>query len=80
MAVKVLDVDDVDFGVNLALRDQSYEDFLKEVKTLQQLQSFGAQNVNQVFEVMAVHSQFWVISEYCPGGSVHTLVSSSQRR
>ena len=80
VAVKVLDVDSVDFGVNLAHRDQSYEDFLKELKTLQQLQSYGAQNVNQIFEVMEVHSQFWIISEYCPGGSVHTLVSSSQQK
>ena len=74
VAIKVLDIDAVDFKAQLSDRDQSYEDFLKELKTLQQLQSAGARNVNQIFEVLEVHSQFWIISEYCPGGSVHTLV------
>ena len=71
----MLDIDAVDFAANLRDRDQSYKDFLKELKTLQQLQSYGAKNVNQIFEVLEVHSQFWIVSEYCPGGSVHTLVS-----
>ena len=75
MAVKVLDIDSVDFKVNTADRDASYDDFLKELKTLQQIQSYGAKNVNRIFEVLEVHSQLWIVSEYCPGGSVHTLVS-----
>ncbi|KAL6715757.1 hypothetical protein ACLMJK_006718 [Lecanora helva] len=80
VAIKVLDIDSVDFGANLKNRDQSFEDFLQELKTLQQLQSYGARNVNQIYEVMEVHSQFWIISEYCPGGSVHTLMQATSNK
>lgn len=75
MAVKILEVDAVDFQAHLTDRDQTAQDFLKELKTLQQIQSYNAPNVNKIYEVLEVYSQFWIISEYCPGGSVHTLVS-----
>jgi len=65
----------VDFQAHLIDRDQTAQDFLKELKTLQQIQSYKAPNVNKTYEVLEVYSQFWIISEYCPGGSVHTLVS-----
>ena len=72
--MKVLEVDSVDFKADLRDRDQSYKDFLGELRTLQQLKAREAENVNQIFDVLEVDSQLWIVSEYCPGGSVHTLV------
>lgn len=65
----------MDFQAHLVDRDQTAQDFFKELKTLQQIQSYNAPNVNKIYEILEVYSQFWIISEYCPGGSVHTLVS-----
>lgn len=45
---------------------------MHEYKVLKQLE--GAERVNQILDILDVHSQVWIASEYCPGGSVHTLV------
>ena len=45
---------------------------MHEYTVLKQLE--GAERVNQIFDILDVHSQVWIASEYCPGGSVHTLV------
>lgn len=53
------------------------DDLFKEYQVLKQLQGLKAENVNQVLDVLVVHSQIWIITEYIPGGSVHTLVCYS---
>ena len=45
---------------------------MHEYTVLKQLE--GAERVNQILDILDVHSQVWIASEYCPGGSVHTLV------
>ena len=49
------------------------ENLMHEYTVLKQLE--GAERVNQIYEILDVHSQVWMAAEYCSGGSVHTLVS-----
>ena len=67
-----MDVDAVDFQASAKFRDDSIKEFIHETKVLQKLA--GAPNVNQIFDIMEVEAQFWIISEYVPGGSVKNLV------
>lgn len=67
-----MDADAVDIQANAKFRDESIKEFMHETKVLQKLA--GAPNVNQIFDVMEVEAQLWIISEYVPGGSVKTLV------
>lgn len=67
-----MDADAVDIRANAKFRDESIKEFIHETKVLQKLA--GAPNVNQIFDVMEVEAQLWIISEYVPGGSVKTLV------
>lgn len=72
-----MDADAVDIRANAKFRDESIREFLHETKVLQKLA--GAPNVNQIFDVMEVEAQLWIISEYVPGGSVKTLVRCGLR-
>ena len=67
-----MDADAVDIRANAKFRDESIKEFMHETKVLKKLA--GAPNVNQIFDVMEVEAQLWIISEYVPGGSVKTLV------
>ena len=69
-----MDADAVDIRANARFRDESIKEFMHETKVLKKLA--GAPNVNQIFDVMEVEAQLWIISEYVPGGSVKTLVCS----
>ena len=71
-AIKVLDIDAVDSKAEAKYRDESLKEFMHETKVLQKL--VGAPNVNQLYEVMEVEAQLWIINEYVPGGSVKALV------
>lgn len=42
---------------------------------LKQLKDAKTKNVNVIFDAFQIHSQLWIVNEYCPGGSVRTLVS-----
>lgn len=75
VAVKVLETDSMDFESTGPNKDASMEDALKEINILQRLRESKAVNVNLFYEAFQVHSQLWIVSEYCPGGSVTTLVS-----
>ena len=75
VAIKVIDVDDADFRAFGDAKDEQINDFNKEIRILRQAQESGAPNLNQMIEALPVHSQLWLICEYCPGGSVKTLVS-----
>ena len=75
VAVKVLETDAMDFDAGGPNKDAGMEDALKEINVLERLQQSKASNVNLFFEAFQVHSQLWIVSEYCPGGSITTLVS-----
>lgn len=72
VAVKIIDVDESD-TVNPKLAD-TYSEFLKEVNALQVLSEGGAQNINYVLEALPVGHAMWMVTEYCAGGSVATLM------
>ncbi|ORY57470.1 kinase-like domain-containing protein [Pseudomassariella vexata] len=72
VAVKIIDVDESD-TVNPKLAD-TYSEFLKEVNALQLLSQGGAQNINHVLEALPVGHAMWMVTEYCAGGSVATLM------
>ncbi len=74
VAIKVLDIDDADFQAYGDQKDEQIKDFNREIAILRQAQDSGAENLNQLIEALPVHSQLWLICEYCPGGSVKTLV------
>ena len=70
-----MDVDDHDYKVHPEEKDESIETTLREIKVLQQLRDSKARNVNAIIDAFQMHSQLWIVTEYCPGGSLHTLVS-----
>ncbi|KAI1264283.1 putative serine/threonine protein kinase [Xylariaceae sp. FL1019] len=72
VAVKIIDVDETD-TLNPKLQD-TYSEFLKEVNALRVLSESGAKNVNTVIEALPVGQAMWMVTEYCAGGSVATLM------
>jgi serine/threonine protein kinase len=72
VAVKIIDVDESD-TVD-PKRADTYAEFLKEVNALQVLREGGAQNINYVLEALPVGRAMWMVTEYCAGGSVATLM------
>lgn len=75
VAVKVLDIDSLDYKSLRDFRDESIKDFIHETKVMKQVKDSGAKNINELIEAISIHSQLWLVCEYCPGGSVRTLVS-----
>ncbi|KAH8676089.1 kinase-like domain-containing protein [Xylariales sp. PMI_506] len=72
VAVKIIDVDESD-TVNPKLAD-TYSEFMKEVNALQVLREGGARNINYIIEALPVGHAMWMVTEYCAGGSVATLM------
>lgn len=70
-----MDIDRLDYTSIRDMKDESIKDFIHETKVLQQVKDAGAKNINMFIEAVSIHSQLWLICEYCPGGSVKTLVS-----
>lgn len=79
VAIKVLDIDNADYKSIRDLKDESIKDFIQETKVMKQVKDSGAVNVNMIVEAISIHSQLWLVCEYCPGGSVKTLVGSPFR-
>ena len=73
VAVKVLETDRMDFDIKGPNKDIGMQDALKEIDILQRLKQSKAVNVNMFVEAFQVHSQLWIVSEYCSGGSLTTL-------
>ena len=63
----------MDFDAKGPNRDGGMEDALKEIGVLRRLKQSKAVNVNQFHDAFQVHSQLWIVSEYCSGGSLTTL-------
>ena len=52
---------------------QAIQATLKEIEILRQLQKSNTVNVNTLVDAFNVLSSIWIVSEYCPGGSLTTL-------
>ncbi|KAL8703455.1 MAG: hypothetical protein Q9201_003360 [Fulgogasparrea decipioides] len=74
VALKVVDVDPHDFKVHFREKDESIETVMHEIQILTQLRDSGAKNINLIIDAFPIHSQLWIVTEYCPGGSLHTLM------
>lgn len=74
VAIKVMDIDNLDYKSVRDMKDESIKDFIHETKVLKQAKDAGATNINMFIEAVSIHSQLWIICDYCPGGSVKTLV------
>ncbi|CAJ2501232.1 Uu.00g040850.m01.CDS01 [Anthostomella pinea] len=72
VSVKIIDVDEQD-TLNPKLQD-TYSEFLKEINALRLLSEGGAENINTVIEALPVGQSMWMVTEYCAGGSVATLM------
>lgn len=70
-------MDELDYKLDNKQKDEAIEDFIKEVNTLKQVKDSKAKNINHIQEAFDLHSQLWIVSDYCSGGSVHTLMKSS---
>lgn len=79
VAVKIIDVDSSDYKLDPREKDQAIKDFTTEINILLTLKEADAKNINVIYEAFSFHSQLWIVSEYCPGGSVHTLMKASPR-
>ena len=75
-AVKIIEVDQQDYHAGLDGKDETIKDFIRETKILQTLKDNKARNVNQIFDAFSVDTQLWIVSEYCPGGSLTTLMKA----
>ncbi|KAH7170772.1 kinase-like domain-containing protein [Dactylonectria macrodidyma] len=75
VAVKIIDIEESD-TMNPKLAD-TYSDLLKEINALKLLSESGAKNINHVIEAVPVGQSMWMITEYCAGGSVSTLMKPS---
>lgn len=80
VAIKVMDIDAIDYKALRDFRDESIKDFVHETKVLTQVKDAGAKNVNELIETISIHTQLWLVCEYCPGGSVRTLMRATGDR
>ncbi|KAI0196822.1 serine/threonine protein kinase [Xylaria flabelliformis] len=72
VAVKIIDIEEsdrLDPGAN-----DAFNDILKEVNTLKLLNSNGARNINTIIDTFLIGQSIWMVTEYCAGGSVTTLM------
>lgn len=72
VAVKIIDIEESD-TLNPKLAD-TYSEFLKEVNALKLLSESSAKNINHVVDALPVGQSMWMVTEYCAGGSVATLM------
>ncbi|KAL4933333.1 putative serine/threonine protein kinase [Aspergillus undulatus] len=80
VAIKVLDIDSLDYKSVRDFKDESIKDFIHETKVMKQVKDSGAKNINEIIEAVSIHSQLWLVCEYCPGGSVRTLMRATGDR
>ncbi|THC92107.1 hypothetical protein EYZ11_008433 [Aspergillus tanneri] len=80
VAIKVMDIDSLDYKSIRDLKDESIKDFIHETKVMKQVKDAGAKNINEIIEAISIHSQLWLVCEYCPGGSVRTLMRATGDR
>lgn len=76
VAVKIIDIDAADYS---SKGEDTAKDVLRETGALRALKESNAKNINVIYDAFFLASYVWIVSEYCPGGSVHTLVSYLRR-
>ncbi|WAO83951.1 Protein kinase domain-containing protein [Fusarium falciforme] len=74
VAVKIIDIEESDTAIPNPKLADTYSDLLKEISALKLLSDTGAKNINHVIEALPVGQSMWMITEYCAGGSVATLM------
>ncbi|KAL2885448.1 Serine/threonine-protein kinase nak1 [Ceratocystis lukuohia] len=74
VAIKIIDIEASDRANPVPRMANSYQDFLKEVEALRRLESQGARNINHIIEFLGVGRTVWMVTQYCGGGSVATLM------
>ncbi|KAK3904618.1 hypothetical protein C8A05DRAFT_42328 [Staphylotrichum tortipilum] len=72
VAVKIINIEEGD-TLNPKLAD-TYSEFMKEFSALKLLSDSGARNINLTLDVLPVGQAMWMVTEYCAGGSVATLM------
>ncbi|GAO19946.1 hypothetical protein UVI_02045860 [Ustilaginoidea virens] len=72
VAVKIISIEEGD-STHPGGTD-TFSDILKEINTLKLLNDRGAKNINRVLDTHLVGQSVWMITEYCAGGSVSTLM------
>ncbi|KAI9735644.1 MAG: hypothetical protein M1834_001660 [Cirrosporium novae-zelandiae] len=77
VALKVLEVDAIDYRVNAEEKDDTIKSFMHEITILKQLRDSNVKNINIIYDAFSIHSQLWIVNEYCPGGSLHTLMRAT---
>ncbi|KAM7186714.1 Protein kinase-like domain containing protein [Naviculisporaceae sp. PSN 640] len=72
VAVKIMSIEE---GDCLAPgQSDTFAEIMKEVTTLRILGDGGAKNINKIIDSLLVGHSMWVVTEYCAGGSVATLM------
>ena len=72
VAVKIIDIEESD-TLNPKLAD-TYSEFMKEISALKLLSDSKAKNINLILDALPVGQTMWMVTEYCAGGSVATLM------
>lgn len=73
VAIKIIDIDEGDKH-NPRMAD-TFSDIMKEIGALKVLSETKAKNINLVLDALPVGKSMWMVTEYCAGGSISTLVS-----
>ncbi|KAI9760636.1 MAG: hypothetical protein M1835_000123, partial [Candelina submexicana] len=77
VAIKIINIDKSDYEEHPTQKDEAMKDLVTEIKVLQQLKDTKAKNVNLIDEAFSFSSQLWIVSDYCSGGSLYTLMKAS---
>ncbi|POR36611.1 Serine/threonine protein kinase [Tolypocladium paradoxum] len=72
VAVKIISIEEGD-SLHPGGAD-TFSDILNEVNALKLLNHSGAKNINAIIDTFLVGQSVWMITEYCAGGSVATLM------
>ncbi|KAL2759905.1 hypothetical protein ACRALDRAFT_2095808, partial [Sodiomyces alcalophilus JCM 7366] len=72
LSVKIISIEEGD-GYQPGAAD-TFSDILKEVNTLKLLRNTGAKNINHIVDTLLVGQSVWMVTEYCAGGSVASLM------
>jgi protein-serine/threonine kinase len=78
-AVKIIEVDQTDYKADAISRDDTIKEFIRETSILQSLKDNKVKNVNMIYDAFSVDSWLWIVTEYCPGGSLATLMKANNR-
>lgn len=76
VAVKIINIEESD-SASPRLAD-TFKEILKEVNTIKLLGQSGARNINHVLDTQLVGQSMWIVTEFCAGGSVATLMRPTE--